>query len=59
MHNNNPYKCTISGKTETATRYAKSVLKMDQDPQVSVIIATNPQLLLVGENPRLIDEWQE
>ena len=47
------------GKTETATRYAKSVLKMDQDPQVSVIMATNPQLLLVGENPRLIDEWQE
>ncbi len=47
------------GKTETATQYAKSVLKMDQDPQVSVIMATNPQLLLVGENPRLIDEWQE
>jgi hypothetical protein len=34
-------------------------LKMDQDPQVSVIMATNPQLLLVGENPRLIDEWNE
>jgi predicted AAA+ superfamily ATPase len=47
------------GKTETAKQYAKSVLKMDQDPQVSVIMATNPQLLLVGENPRLIDEWQE
>lgn len=47
------------GKTETAKRYAKSVLKMDQDPQVSVIMATNPTLLLVGENPRLIDEWQD
>lgn len=47
------------GKTETAKRYAKSVLKMDQDPQVSVMMATNPQLLLEGETPRLIDEWQE
>jgi predicted AAA+ superfamily ATPase len=48
-----------SGKTETATRYAKSVLSMDRDPQVLVIMATNPQLLLEGETPRLIDEWQE
>lgn len=32
---------------------------MDQDPQVSVMMATNPQLLLEGKNPRLIDEWQE
>ncbi|MFD2201856.1 ATP-binding protein [Shivajiella indica] len=47
------------GKTETATRYAKSVLRMDRDPQVSVIMATNPQLLLEGAIPRLIDEWQE
>jgi hypothetical protein len=28
---------------------------MDEDPQVSVIMATNPQLLLVGENPRLMN----
>ena len=47
------------GKTETASQYAKSELKMDRDPQVSVIMATNPQLLLQGETPRLIDEWQE
>lgn len=47
------------GKTETAKRYAKSVLRMDQDPQVSVMMATNPQLLLEGETPRLIDEWKE
>lgn len=47
------------GKTETASRYAKSVLRMDRDPQVPVIMATNPQLLLEGETPRLIDEWQE
>jgi predicted AAA+ superfamily ATPase len=47
------------GKTETASQYAKSVLKMDRDPQISVVMATNPQLLLEGETPRLIDEWQE
>ena len=47
------------GKTETAIQYAKSVLRMDRDPQVPVIMATNPQLLLEGETPRLIDEWQE
>lgn len=47
------------GKTATATQYAKSTLEMDRDPQVPVIMATNPQLLLAGNTPRLIDEWQE
>lgn len=47
------------GKTETASQYAKSILRMDRDPQVSVIMKTNPRLLLAGETPRLIDEWQE
>ncbi len=32
---------------------------MDRDKQVPVIMATNPQLLLAGDTPRLIDEWQE
>jgi len=47
------------GKTATAKQYAKSVLEMDRDKQVPIIMATNPQLLLVGNTPRLIDEWQE
>ncbi len=47
------------GKTATASQYAKSILEMDRDPQVPVIMATNPQLLLAGNTPRLIDEWQE
>jgi predicted AAA+ superfamily ATPase len=47
------------GKTETAKQFAKSILEMDRDKQVPVIMATNPQLLLSGETPRLIDEWQE
>ncbi len=47
------------GKTATANQFAKSVLEMDRDKQVPAIMATNPQLLLIGETPRLIDEWQE
>jgi len=47
------------GKTETAKQFAKSILEMDRDKQVPVIMATNPQLLLQGQTPRLIDEWQE
>ncbi len=47
------------GKTATAKQYAKSFLEMDRDKQVPIIMATNPQLLLVGKTPRLIDEWQE
>jgi uncharacterized protein len=47
------------GKTATAKQYAKSVLEMDRDPQVPVMMGTNPKLLLTGNTPRLIDEWQE
>ncbi|MDR0864343.1 MAG: AAA family ATPase, partial [Candidatus Symbiothrix sp.] len=47
------------GKTETAKQFAKSVLEVDRDSQVPVIMATNPNLLLAGDTPRLIDEWQE
>ena len=47
------------GKTSTSKQYAKSVLEMDRDKQVPIIMATNPQLLLIGDTPRLIDEWQE
>lgn len=49
------------GKTTTAERHAKSVLKM-QDPdylkQYLLLADTKPSLLLNGDKPRLIDEWQ-
>lgn len=48
-----------SGKTATAKQYAKSILEVDRDIQVPIIMSTDPRLLLVGETPRLIDEWQE
>jgi predicted AAA+ superfamily ATPase len=47
------------GKTETAKQFAGSILEMDRDKQVPVVMATNPGLLLKGKTPRLIDEWQE
>ena len=47
------------GKTETAKQFAKSIVEMDRDKQVPVIMATEPRLLLAGNTPRLIDEWQE
>lgn len=49
------------GKTSTANNAAKSVVYM-QDPDntqsYQVIADTKPSLLLKGNNPRLIDEWQ-
>ena len=46
------------GKTESATQFARSILQMDQDPQVPVLMGVAPKRLLLGETPRLIDEWQ-
>jgi len=51
-----------SGKTTTAAQQAGSVLSM-QDPDYKTgylaTAKTKPSLLLEGEEPRLIDEWQE
>jgi predicted AAA+ superfamily ATPase len=46
------------GKTESAKQLAKSVLNVDRDEQVQALISTAPRRLLLGETPRLIDEWQ-
>jgi len=49
------------GKTTTAEQFAKSVLEL-QDPvegtKYKEIAENNIKLLLEGESPRLIDEWQ-
>ncbi|MCL2511015.1 MAG: AAA family ATPase, partial [Bacteroidales bacterium] len=47
------------GKTETAKQFAKSILQVDRDEQVPVIMSVDPKRLLAGETPRLLDEWQE
>ena len=49
------------GKTTTAEMQAKSVLKMQDPDHTKGYLATaetKPSILLMGENPRLIDEWQ-
>lgn len=49
------------GKTTTAERIAKSVIYIDDPYAAELNIRTsevNPSLLLEGETPRLIDEWQ-
>lgn len=49
------------GKTTTAEQIAKSIIYMN-DParreQYHMMAQANPQRLLAGEYPRLIDEWQ-
>jgi predicted AAA+ superfamily ATPase len=47
------------GKTETAKQFAKSILQVDRNEQVPVIMSVDPKRLLTGETPRLLDEWQE
>lgn len=50
------------GKTETALRHAESAVMM-QDPDERannlMVAESKPSLLLRGEKPLLIDEWQE
>lgn len=49
------------GKTTTALQKAKSILRMDtpfEKEQNLRLSKLNPQRLLNGETPRLIDEWQ-
>lgn len=49
------------GKTTTAEQIAKSILYMDEPEHIRQNIELaqlSPKLLLTGDNPRLIDEWQ-
>lgn len=49
------------GKTTTAEQHARSVLYMDNPKDRShnlQMAQINPSTLLIGDSPRLIDEWQ-
>ncbi|MDR0518824.1 MAG: DUF4143 domain-containing protein [Clostridiales Family XIII bacterium] len=48
-----------SGKTETAKQQAKSLVHLDTDNNARLRMEIEPESVLVGETPRLIDEWQE
>lgn len=47
------------GKTQSAKQLATSMISFDQDEHVPLLMETAPQRLLLGDTPRLIDEWQE
>lgn len=47
------------GKTETALQVASSHVRMDIDDTIKLRMEIEPASVLVGEIPRLIDEWQE
>ena len=49
------------GKTTTAKQFARSYIEMQDPDKRDMYIQTakiQPSNLLIGENPRLIDEWQ-
>ena len=46
------------GKTALARQFAKSEVLLDVDKSARRTLAVDPALVLAGETPRLIDEWQ-
>jgi predicted AAA+ superfamily ATPase len=46
------------GKTATARNVAASEALLDTDRNMREAVTVNPALVLAGETPRLIDEWQ-
>ena len=53
--------CKWCGKSTTAEQFANSVIKL-QDPENAPLIEAakgQPSVVLNGEKPRLIDEWQD
>ena len=46
------------GKTESAKLFAKSKVHLDTDKSARALVAMGSNLVLEGETPRLIDEWE-
>jgi len=47
------------GKTETASHAAKSLVHLDTDHEMRLLMEIDPRSVLKGSVPRVIDEWQE
>jgi len=45
------------GKTWTGRRFANSVVRFDTLPSTSIELEADPAAFLVGDTPRLLDEW--
>lgn len=46
------------GKTTTALRHAASSIRLDSSPDLPALAEVAPEVVLSGDTPRLIDEWQ-
>ncbi|MQA62288.1 MAG: DUF4143 domain-containing protein [Actinophytocola sp.] len=46
------------GKTETARQHAASEVRLDVDEAAAELVRLDPALVLEGDTPRLVDEWQ-
>lgn len=46
------------GKTTTGLHHSRSSIRLDTDPAASLLAEIDPGVLLEGETPRLVDEWQ-
>ena len=46
------------GKTATGLHHSHSAVRLDVDARARELAALDPMLVLDGERPRLIDEWQ-
>ena len=46
------------GKTATARQAARSEVFLDADANARQAVSVDPQIVLAGDAPRLIDEWQ-
>ncbi len=46
------------GKTATGEAHSKSAIRLDVDEEARALAEIDPGLILNGETPRLIDEWQ-
>ncbi len=46
------------GKTTTALQHAASSVRLDASPELVALAETAPDVILSGDTPRLVDEWQ-
>lgn len=47
-----------SGKTSTGLAHSQSAIRFDSNQQVRQLANDDPEIILEGDTPRLIDEWQ-
>lgn len=47
-----------TGKTSTALQHSRSSVRLDVDPSLVDVAHVSPDLILAGDAPRLVDEWQ-